>query len=106
MTIKTTASFFKGNWQTLVKTKVGPYSFPRKVMFFLEKSKRNSIIHLLKSAKKFDGEDSRAKFINGHKTIPSNSILDISKVYVHTCFCEDFGVDGFGVPNLWFLMRA
>ena len=75
-------------------------------MFFLEKSKRNTVIHLLKSAKKLDGEDSRAKFINGHKTIPSNSILDISKVYVHTCFCEDFGVDGFGVPNLLFLMRV
>jgi hypothetical protein len=59
MAIKTATSLFKGNWPTLVEIKVASKSFPRKKILIPEKSKVNPIFHLQKSAKEFDGEESK-----------------------------------------------
>ena len=72
MSIKTAASFCKGNWQACTKTKeVAEYS-PIKIAFDSRKPERNTVVHLPKSAKKLDGEEMRTILLNGHKTIPSN----------------------------------
>jgi len=74
MAIKTAASFFKGNHQAGIKLKVVAENFPSKIVFVLEKSRTNTVICLLKSAKQFNGEETRTIFLNGHKTITSNRL--------------------------------
>ena len=58
MTIKTAASLLKRNWPAFVEIEVAGKSFPRKLIFFFEKSKVNPVFHLPKSAKRLDGEES------------------------------------------------
>ena len=57
MSIKTAASFFKGNWQAGFKTKEVIEISPIKIVFNSKKSERNTIVHLPKSAKKLDVEE-------------------------------------------------
>ena len=52
-----------------------------------------------KSAKKFDGEESRTILLNGNKVIPSNCKPNISEVFVHTYFDEEFRIEGSGVDE-------
>ena len=59
MTIKTAASLLKRNRPAFVEIEVAGKIFPRKQILLPEKSKINPIFHLLKSAKKLDGEESR-----------------------------------------------
>jgi hypothetical protein len=73
MTIKSAASFLKRNWPAFVEIEVAGKSFPRKQIFFPEKSKINSVFHLPKSAKKLDGEESRTILLNGNKVIVDGS---------------------------------
>ena len=83
MTIKTSASLVERNWPVFVEIEVAGKSFPRKQIFFPEKSKVNPIFHLPKSAKKLDGEESRTILLNGNKVVPSNCMPNISKVFIH-----------------------
>ena len=69
MSIKTAASFCKGNWQVRAKTKEVTEISPIKIMFNSKKAERNTIVHLPKSAKKLDGEETRTIHLNGHKTV-------------------------------------
>ena len=94
MSIKTTASFCKGNWQACVKTKEVTEIFPNKIAFNSKKSERNTIVHLPKSAKKLDGEETGTILLNGHKTIPSNRMPNTSEVNVHTYFFEKVRIEG------------
>src|SRR6185312_6410897 len=88
MSIKTAASFCEGNRQARAKTKEVAEISPIKIAFNSKKSERNTIIHLLKSAKKLDGEETITILLNGHKVIPSNRMPNKSEVNVHTCFLE------------------
>jgi hypothetical protein len=74
--------------------------FPSKIKLISKELKRNTIIHLLKSAKKLDGEETRTILLNGHKTIPSNHRPNASKVYIHTCLLKEVRVEGFGVTKV------
>ena len=96
MTIKTTASLLKRNWPVFVELEVAGKSFSRKRILFPEKSKINTIFHLPKCAKKLDGEESRTILLNGNEVIPSNCMPNISEVFVHTCFDEEFRIEGSG----------
>ena len=98
-TIKTAASLFKGNWPTLVEIEVASKSFPGKEILLPEKSKVNPIFHLPKSAKKLDGEEPRTVLLNGNEVIPSNCMPIISEAFVHTCFDEEFRIEGSGVDE-------
>jgi hypothetical protein len=51
------------------------------------------------SAKKFDGEESRTILLNGNKVIPSNCKPNISEVFVHNYFDEEFRIEGSGVDE-------
>ena len=99
MTIKTAASLLKRNWPAFVELEVAGKSFSRKQILFPEKSKINPVFHLLKSAKKLDGEVTRTILLNGHKTIPSNRMPNTSKVNAHTYFLEEVRIEGSGVTS-------
>ena len=99
MSIKTAASFCKGNLQGRAKTKEVIEISPIKIAFNSEKSERNTIVHLPKSAKKLDGEETRTILLNGHKTIPSNCMPNTSEVNVHTCFFEKVQIEGSGMTK-------
>ena len=90
MTIKAVASLLKRNWPAFVEIKVASKSFPRKQIFHPEKSKINPIFHLPMSAKELDGEEPRTVLLNGNEVAPSNCVPNISEVFVHTCFDEEF----------------
>ena len=94
MLIKTAASFFKENRQAGIKLKVVAENFPSKIVFVPEKSGTNTVICLLKSAKKLDGEETRTILLNGHKTITSNRLRNMSALNVHTCFLEEVQIEG------------
>jgi hypothetical protein len=98
--IKTAASLFKRNRQARAKTNVVTQIFPSKIELISKESKRNSIIHLSKCAKKLDGEEMRTILLNGNKSIPSNHMPNASKIYVHTCLLEEVWVKGFGVTKV------
>ena len=93
MSIKTAASFCKGNWQAGAKTKEVTEISLIKIVFNSKKSERNTIVHLPKSAKKLDGEETRTILLNGHKTIPSNHMPNTSEVNVHTYFLEKVRIE-------------
>jgi len=99
MTIKTVASLLKGNWLAFVEIEVASKSFPRKQIFLPEKSKINPIFHLPKSAKELDGEEPRTILLNGNEIAPSNCVPNISEVFVHTSFDEEFQIEGSGVDE-------
>src|SRR6185503_7786810 len=94
MSIKTAASFFKGNWQAGTEIKEGTEISPIKIPFNSKKSERNTAVHLPKSAKKLDGEETRTILLNGHKIIPCNRMPNTSEVNVHTCFLKKIRIDG------------
>src|SRR6185437_477074 len=85
MTIKTAASLLKRNWPAFVEIEVAGKSFPRKQIFFPEKSKINSVFHLPKSANKLDGEESRTILLNRNEVIPTNCISYVREVFIHIC---------------------
>ena len=99
MMIKTVASLLKGNWLAFVEIEVASKSFPRKQIFHPEKSKINPIFHLPMSAKELDGEEPRTVLLNGNKVVPSNRIQNVSEVFVHTYFDEEFRIEGSGVDE-------
>ena len=99
MTIKTAASFFKGNWQAGTETKEVTEISPIKIVFHSKKSGRNTVVHLPKSAKKLDGEETRTILLNRHKTIPSNRMPNTSEVNVQTCLLEEVRIEGSGVTK-------
>ena len=94
MMIKTMAILFKGNWQAFAKPEVVTENFPSVVILFFKKVKRNTIIHLPKSVKKLDGEETGSILLNGHKVITSNRMPNKSEVNVHTCFLEKVRIEG------------
>ena len=98
MTIKITASLLQRNWPAFVEIEVASKSFPRKQIFLPEKSKINPIFHLPKSAKELDGEEPRT-VLNGSEVAPSNCVPNISEVFVHTCFDEEFWIEGAGADE-------
>ena len=106
MTIKTAASLLKRNRPAFVEIEVASKSFPRKKLLLQEKSKVNPIFHLPKSAKELDGEESRTIILNGHKVVPSNCMPNISKVYVHTYFGEEFRIESSSVGKASILRMA
>jgi hypothetical protein len=106
MTIETAASLFKGNWQAWAQTKVVTQIFPSKIKLVSKESKRNTVIHLSKSAKKLDAKETRTILLNEHKTIPSNHMPNTSKVYVHTYLLKEVRVEGFGVTKVRCLWMA
>ena len=99
MSIKTAASFCEGNWQARAKTKKVAEISPIKIVFVSKKLETNTVVHLLKSAKKLDGEETRTILLNGHKTIPSNRMPNTSKVNVHTYFLEEVRIEDSGVTK-------
>ena len=99
MSIKTVTNFFKGNWQTVTKTKEVAEISPSKIVFIPEKPETNTFTFLPKSAKKLDGEKTRTILLNRHKAIPSNRMPNVSKVSVHTYFLEEVRVEGFGMTK-------
>ena len=99
MTIKTAASLLKRNRPAFVEVEVASKSFPRKQIFLPENSKINPIFHLQKSAKKLDGEEPRTVLLNGSEVAPSNCVPNISEVFVHTYFDEEFRIEGSGVDE-------
>ena len=99
MAIKTTASLLKRNRPAFVEIEVAGKSFPRKQILFPEKSKINPIFHLLKSAKKLDGEEPITVLLNRSEVAPSNCVPNISEVFVHTSFDEEFRIEGSGVDE-------
>ena len=99
MTIKTTASLIERNRPAFVEIEVAGKSFPRKQIFFPEKSKVNPIFHLSKSAKKLDGEESITILLNGNKVIPSNFVPNVREVFVHTCFDDEVWIECSGVDE-------
>ena len=99
MTIKTAASLVKRNRPSFIKIEVASKSFPRKQVVLPKKAKINPIFHLPKSAKKLDGEEPRTILLNGNEVVPSNCVPNISKVFVHTCFDEEFQIEGSGVDE-------
>ena len=82
-----------------VEIEVARKSFPRKKIIFPEKSKINPIFHLPKSAKELDGEEPRTILLNGNEIAPSNCVPNISEVFVHTYFDEEFRIEGSGVDE-------
>ena len=99
MSIKTVASFFKGNWQAGTETKEVTEISPIKIAFNSKKLERNTIVHLPKSAKKLDGEKTRTILLNGHKAIPSNRMPNTREVNVHTYFLEKIQIESFGMTK-------
>ena len=99
MTIKTSASLVERNRPGFVEIEVAGKSFPRKQIFFPEKSKINPVFHLPKSAKKLDGEESRTILLNGNEVIPSNCMPNIREVFVHTYFDEEIRIECSGVDE-------
>ena len=99
MTIKTSASLVQRNRPAFVEVEVAGKSFLRKQILFPEKSKINLVFHLPKSAKKLDGEESRTILLNGNEVIPSNFLLNIREVFVHTCFDEEVRIECSGVDK-------
>jgi len=99
MTIKTAASLIERNRPAFVEIEVAGKSFPRKQILFPEKSKINPVFHLPKSAKKLDGEELRTILLNRNEVIPSNCMPNISEVFVHTYFEEEFRIEGSGVDE-------
>ena len=97
--IKTAESLLKRNWPALVEIEVAGKSFPRKQVFFPEKSKINPVFHFPKSAKKLDGEESRTILLNGNEVIPSNCMPNVREVFVHTCFDEEVRIECSGVDE-------
>jgi hypothetical protein len=75
-------------------------NFPSKIKLVSKESERYTIIHLSKSAKKLDDEETRTILLNGHKTIPSNRMPNTSEVYVHTCFLEEVQIESFGITKV------
>src|SRR6185312_11928169 len=72
---------------------------PIKIAFNPKKSERNTIVHLPKSAKKLDGEETRTILLDRHKVNPSNRMPNTSKVNVHTCFLEKIWIEGSGMTK-------
>ena len=99
MTIKTAASLFKRNHPAFVEIEVARKSFGRKQIIFPENSEINPIFHLPKSAKELDGEEPRTILLNGNEVTPSNCMPNITEVFVHTCFDEEFWIEGSGVDE-------
>ena len=99
MTIKTSASLVQRNRPAFVEIEVAGKSFPRKEIFFPEKSKVNPVFHLPKIAKKLDGEESRTILLNGNEVIPSNCMPNIREVLVHTCFDEEVRIKCSGLDE-------
>jgi hypothetical protein len=99
MSIKIAASFCEGNWQARAKTKEVAQISPIKIAFNSKKSERNTIVHLPKSAKKLDGEETRTILLNWHKAIPSNWMPNTSEVNIHTCFLEKIQIEGSGMTK-------
>ena len=99
MTIKTASSLVERNRPAFVEIEVAGKSFPRKQIFFPEKSKINPVFHLSKSAKKLDGEELRTILLNGNEVIPSNCMANIREVFVHTCFDEEVRIECSGVDE-------
>src|SRR6185369_7899992 len=93
------ASLCEVNWQVRAKTKEVAEISPIKIAFNSKKSKRNIVVHLLKSAKKLDGEETRTILLNGHKVIPSNRMPNTSEVNVHICFLEKLRIEGSGMTK-------
>jgi hypothetical protein len=100
MMIKTSASLVERNRPVFVEIEVAGKSFPRKQIFFPEKSKVNPIFHLPKSAKKLDGEESRTILLNGNEVIPSNCMPNVGEVSVHICFDEEVQIKCSGVDEV------
>ena len=99
ISIKTATRFCEVNWQAGIKTKeVGEIS-PIKIAFDSEKPEAKTVIHLPKSAKKLDGEETRTILLNGHKVIPSNHMPNTSEVNIHTYFLEEVQIEGSGVTK-------
>ena len=65
MSIKTATSFCKENWQVGVKTEEVAEISPIKITFNSKKLETNTVVLLLKSAKKLDGEETRIILLNG-----------------------------------------
>ena len=103
MTIKTSASLVQRNRPAFVEIEVAGKSFPRKQILFPEKSKINHVFHILKSAKKLDGEESRTVLLNGNEVIPSNCMPNSREVFVHTCFDEEVRIECSGVDEAYVL---
>jgi hypothetical protein len=99
MSIKTAASFCKGNRQVRAKTKEVTEISSIKIVLTSKKLERNTIVHLPKGAKKLDGEEMRTILLNGHKTIPSNCMPNTSEVNVHTCFLKKVRIEGSGMTK-------
>ena len=99
MTIKIAASLLKRNRPAFVEIEVASKGFPRKQIVLPEKSKINPIFHLPKSAKELDGEELRTVHLNGSEVAPSNCVPNISEVFVHTYFDEEFRIEGSGVDE-------
>src|SRR6185437_583269 len=99
MTIKTAASLIERNRPAFVEIEVAGNSFPRKKIFFPEKSKINPVFHLPKSAKKLDGEVSRTILLNGNEIVPSNFMPNVREVFVHTYFNEEVQIECSGVDE-------
>jgi hypothetical protein len=99
MTIKTAASLIERNRPAFVEIEVAGKSFSRKQILFPKKSKINPIFHLPKSAKKLDGEETRTILLIRNEVIPSNFMPNVREVFVHTCFDEEFQIEGSGVDE-------
>ena len=99
MTIKPALSLLKRNRPVFAEIEVASKNFLRKQIFLPEKSKINPIFHLQKSAKKLDGEEPRTVLLNGSEVAPSNCVPNISEVFIHTCFDEEFWIEGSGVDK-------
>ena len=106
MTIKTASSLIERNRPAFVEIEVAGKSFPRKQIFFPEKSKVNPVFHLPKSAKKLDGEKSRTILLNGNEVISSNFMPNVREVFVHTCFDGRSGSNARVWTKLRFLRMA
>ena len=78
MTIKTSVSLVQRNRPAFVEIEVASKSFPRKQIFFPEKSKVNPIFHLPKGAKKLDGGEPRTILLNGSEVVPSNCVPNVT----------------------------
>ena len=97
MTIKTSARLVERNRPAFVEIEVAGKSFPRKQIFFPEKSKVNPVFHLPKSAKKLDGEESRTILLSRNEVFPSNCMPNVREVFVHTFFDEEIRIKCSGV---------
>ena len=82
-----------------VKTEEVAEISPIKIALNSEKPEAKTVIHLPKSAKKLDGEETRTILLNGHKVIPSNHMPNTSEVNIHTYFLEEVQIEGSGVTK-------